>query len=330
MFKIYHCRTSSLHVHDQNFQLTKSNSYRSLRIFMWWLRLPLMFWLLFFGSLFPLYEGSRLGGVAAISEAMIESVLNVMGRLNSSLNYKGLVASSLIAVNESISINSSETELVNAFSYVSSRVHDLRASNEASAHSSDVLQLLWNVSQRSLSELLEVELRSLWLLIQGAQDASMIFRFLDKAALVASVNVLAERKFAGEYSESDLDALKATVGYLGRDTVKSLPLSAFRRGSRVLHIGAGSGDLVRWLEGSGWFSGVHGVRTGAEWDGSVSEYEYFILSENKSMRGIFDGQQVEVLSRFSPGEGWTVNFEKSLMIQNYLRDENSAWWWYLT
>ena len=266
--------------------------------------------------------------VCPVSNSMISSIVEVIGASNRSLIHRHQLASIILSVNESVGANSSDIDWLNSFSYASSLAHDFRSGGNGDYAS---------LADAYMSELMLVELRSLWMLFEGGVEGAKgaIARFLNTAALFTSMEVIASEKGF----EKDTDRLlNETLAYLGsrEEEIRSLPLSVFRRGSRLLHIGAGSGYLIRWMRITGWFAQVDGVdqRRAArqasgglvkEWNGEISGYDVVVVSDNTRYER-FKGK-VEVVAREVMG-GFEEDMDKSAILRRYL-SENSVYY-YLT
>jgi hypothetical protein len=170
-----------------------------------------------------------------------------------------------------------------------------------------------------MSDLMVTELRSLWMLFQGNREMSRdsMVRFLNKAALFTSMDVVWSSKFADEVPGSMI--LNNSVS---SSEIRSLPLSVFKRGSKLLHIGAGFNEFFRWMNATGWFDRID------EWDANrheFSEYDIVVLCDENTSEEVFKGKKVDIISARYLGEEFKVNDNKSKIVQQYLNDK-SVWY----
>lgn len=259
--------------------------------------------------------------ITGMSNSLLESIQRVLPVRNVSLNQKRDIATGIIMVNESRNMNSSDIDLLNAFSHVSSLLHQFRSTGEAVSHANDTMKSLWAWSAKYMSDLMVTELRSLWMIFQGNRDLSRdsMVRFLNKAALFTSMDVAWSSKFANEVPGSVVLNHSASSS-----EIRSLPLSVFRRGSKLLHIGAGSNDFVRWMNATGWFDRID------EWDPNrhdVSEYDVVVLCYERTSEDVFKGKKVDIISARYLGEEFKVDEKKSNIVQKYLNDK-SVWYYF--
>lgn len=256
--------------------------------------------------------------VIGMSNSILESILRVLPVGNVSVNQKRDLATGIIMVNESRNMNSSDIDLLNAFSHVSSLLHQFRSTGEVVSHTNDTMKLLWVRSGKYMSDLMVTELRSLWIIFQGNRELSRdsMVRFLNRAALFTSMDVAWSSKFADEVLGSVVLNHSASSS-----EIRSLPLSVFRRGSKLLHIGAGSNEFVRWMNATGWFDRIEANRH------DVSEYDVVVLCDERTSEDVFKGKKVDIISARYLGEEFKVDENKSNIVQKYLNDK-SVWYYF--
>ena len=239
-----------------------------------------------------------------LSEQLLTSINFQLVHVIDSIEDKYRISEQLHSLASNSSGASSETKLLNEVSYVSALLFQyIQLLGPLAINSSD-LKSLSLFSLESFKELSDLEMKTVWLSIQGTSDdfTRQARHFIDRAAAVVTHDARTTYEIIeGNYSvnlSASASLLSVFKSHIMEDSrVTSPPLSLFDIDSRILQLHAGTGELAGWLRDTAWFTtvdaldeaeGIESVSRGAVRHGdlasiSQSGYDYIVSLEESDL-----------------------------------------------